>query len=199
MYESRKKLIHDFLLQEGVVTVSELIQILSVSDMTNRRDIRSLASEGLLKQVHGGAVCVDRICEERSFSARHIEQQAQKRAIALLAPSLLQDGQSLFLDGSTTCSELAQPLKGARRFTVVTDSLSVLNQLSSSHDIELLVLGGVLKRDGNTFDGPLAIEGTSRIRVDCCFFSAAGFSENGVRKPWHDWHAGKAAYDQERE
>ena len=63
---------------------------------------------------------------------------------------------------------------------MVTDSLSVLNEFGGCPGIELVLLGGTLEQDGNTFDGLLAVESARRIQVDCCFFSSTGFSDEGI-------------------
>jgi DeoR/GlpR family transcriptional regulator of sugar metabolism len=180
MYETRKRMIFDLLLQQETVTVAELSQLLSVSDMTIRRDIRSMQREGLLKQVHGGAVRTQRNDAEEPFSARQVEQLERKQAIAREALTWLKDNETLYIDGSTTCSELSRLLKGRGSHTVVTDSLSVIKELGGCPGIELVLLGGTLERDGNTFDGLLAVENARRIQVDCCFFSATGFSDEDV-------------------
>jgi DeoR/GlpR family transcriptional regulator of sugar metabolism len=180
MYETRKRMIFDLLLQKETVSVAELSRLLSVSDMTVRRDIRSMEKEGLLKQVHGGAVRLQNNDTEEPFSARRVEQLERKQAIAREALSWSQDNESFYIDGSTTCSELSRLLRGRGRHTVVTDGLSVLNELGGCPGIELVLLGGTLERDGNTFDGLLAVENARRIQVDCCFFSATGFSDEDV-------------------
>ena len=82
MYETRKRMIFDLLIQKETVTVAELSRLLSVSDMTVRRDIRSMEKEGILKQVHGGAVRVQKNEAEEPFAARRVEQQERKQAIA---------------------------------------------------------------------------------------------------------------------
>jgi DeoR/GlpR family transcriptional regulator of sugar metabolism len=180
MFETRKRKIFDLLLQQKTVSVAELSRLLSVSDMTIRRDIRSMAKEGLLKQVHGGAVRPQGNDVERPFSARQVEQLGRKQAIAREVLSWLQGNETFYIDGSTTCSELSQLLKFHKQHMVVTDSLSVLKELGGCPGIELVVLGGTLERDGNTFDGLLAVENARRIQVDCCFFSATGFSDEDI-------------------
>lgn len=180
MYETRKRLIFDLVNRKGSASVTELIQILAVSDNTVRRDIKSMAREGLVKRVHGGATVLSLDGEEKPFASRRIEEQARKRAIAELAITFLKDGESVFIDGSTTCSELSRLLASGRRHTVVTDSLSVLLELSGKPGIELVLLGGALDRDGNTFDGLLAVESARRVQVDRCFFSSRGFSIDGI-------------------
>jgi DeoR/GlpR family transcriptional regulator of sugar metabolism len=180
MYETRKRMIFDLLLQKETVTVAELSRLLCVSDMTVRRDIRSMEKEGLLKQVHGGAVRLQKDDAEEPFSTRQVEQLERKQAIAREALAWSKDNESFYIDGSTTCSELSRLLKGRGRHTVVTDGLSVLNELGGCPGIELVLLGGTLERDGNTFDGLLAVENARRIQVDCCFFSSTGFSDEDV-------------------
>jgi DeoR/GlpR family transcriptional regulator of sugar metabolism len=179
MYESRKRTIYDQLQRHGAVTVSELAALLAVSDMTVRRDLRSMAAEGLLRPVHGGAVALAGNGDEKSFASRQVEQLERKQAIARKAVTLLRGGESLYLDGSTTCAELARLLHG-RSHLVVTDSLSVLRELQGCLGIELALLGGNLEKDGNTFDGLLAVENARRVQVDCCFFSARGFTPEGI-------------------
>ena len=99
MYETRKRMIFDLLVQQETVTVAELCRLLTVSDMTIRRDIRSMAAEGLLKQVHGGAVRVQRNDAEKPFSDRRVEQRARKQAIAWEVLSWLHEAESLYIDG----------------------------------------------------------------------------------------------------
>jgi DeoR/GlpR family transcriptional regulator of sugar metabolism len=176
MYETRKRIIFDLLQQRGTVSVTELTAALGVSDMTVRRDIRSMAAEGLLRRVHGGAVSVEAGVEDKPFVTRQVVELERKRAIATRALTFLKGGESIYIDGSTTCGELAKLLPGDRRFMVVTDSLYVLLQLSGNRSIELVLLGGGLDKDGNTFDGVLTVENARRVMVDCCFFSAKGFA-----------------------
>lgn len=178
MYETRKRIIFDLLRQKQTVTISEMQDALGVSDMTIRRDIRNMAAEGLLRKVHGGAVAVEEMYEEKSFVSRQVEELQRKQAIARRAVEFLEGGEAVYIDGSTTCGELAKLLSLAtsRNFLVVTDSLYVLLELNDRKNIELLLLGGVLDKDGNTFDGVLTIENARKVMVDCCFFSAKGFS-----------------------
>jgi len=182
MYETRKRNIFNLLQRQGAVTVGELTALLKVSDMTVRRDLRSMATEGLLRTVHGGAVAVSAPADEKPFAHRQVEQLERKQAIARQAAALLQGGESLYVDGSTTCAELARLLH-AQSHVVVTDSLSVLSELHGSSGIELVLLGGRLEKDGNTFDGLLAVESARRVNVDICLFSARGFTRDGVSNP----------------
>jgi DeoR family fructose operon transcriptional repressor len=181
MYEIRKRIIFDLLSRRGTVTIAELQDALAVSDMTVRRDIQNMADEGLLRRVHGGAVAVEAATEDRTFLSRQVEELERKRAIAGRAIEFLQGGESIYLDGSTTCGELSKLLATAgKSFLVVTDSLYVLLELNDKKNIEMLLLGGMLDKDGNTFDGVLTVENARKMMVDCCFFSARGFSPGQI-------------------
>ncbi len=180
MYETRKRIIFDLLQQKGSVKVVELMELLSMSDMTIRRDIKSMADEGLLRKVHGGAVALKHEYDDIPFATRQIEELERKKAIARYATTILEGGESIYIDGSTTCGELAKLLNPSKNFTVITDSLYVLLELSKNRNIELLLLGGVLDKDGNTFDGILTVDNAKKVMVDYCFFSAKGFSENYI-------------------
>ena len=181
--DTRQWRIYELLRNRGSVRVTELQQELSASDMTIRRDLKKMAEAGLLKRVHGGAVSVDCRAVERSFGRRQVEELTRKLAIAKLARGLIQCGQTIFLDASTTCHELAKQLTNDAGVRIVTNSLSVLLELSNRDALETTSLGGTLEQDGNTLDGPVALDNAERLGVDVCFFSACGFTPNGITNP----------------
>lgn len=180
MYETRKRIIFDLVRENGTVSIQRLVDRLGVSDMTVRRDIGAMAAEGLLRRVHGGAAALESPPEDPPFAARQVEELARKQAIARFAAQTLKGGESLYLDGSTTCGELARLIPAELPFLVATDSLHVVATLSRHPKVELLVLGGVLQHDGNTIDGVLAVESARKVMVDCCFFSAKGFTSEYI-------------------
>jgi DeoR/GlpR family transcriptional regulator of sugar metabolism len=180
MFESRKRTIFEMLSEHGTATVIDIAERLGVSPMTVRRDIQAMASEGLVRRVHGGAAALHASVEVGTFGSRQVEELGRKKAIAASARGLLQGGETVYIDGSTTCGELARLLPGAAGFTVVTDSLYVVREVAGKQGIDLLVLGGLLDRDGNTFDGALTVENAEKIGVDVCFFSVRGLSADFI-------------------
>ena len=189
MYETRKQKIINLINKNGTITTIELKSILGVSEMTVRRDITAMAKESLLKRVYGGAVALNSEYEDKSFIDSFVKRQVvearKKQAIARRALPFLIDGEAIYIDGSTTCSELTKLIPTINKnIQVVTNSMNVLVQLHNITNIELVFLGGVLDKDGNTFDGILTVENAQKIMVDYCFFSAKGFSidciNNGV-------------------
>jgi len=155
--------------------------------MTIRRDLVELESRGQLVRVRGGAQRIVRCStlydREKDFQTRLGEHSKEKHAIGLAASRIIRDGQLVFLDGSSTCLHLASFLNGFNRLTVLTDSLGVTNTLSNVPGIELIVLGGSLQPDGNTIDGPLALDNIDKLTVEVVFFSCSGFDVDYVYNP----------------
>lgn len=184
--EARRNAIAAMLKREGFVSSSWLQHEFKVSDITIRRDLDKLALQGILERVHGGARSIsnaDGASQEAAFHERVHSFQGQKKAIGQRAAMLVDEGSSIFLDGSTTVVHMAQFLESFKKLTVVTDSLAVLQALAHAPGVELVVLGGSLQADGNTIDGPFAMENAEQIRVDALFFSCSGLDAQGVYNP----------------
>jgi len=177
---ARQQQIQKIIGQNGNIAVSELHKMLGVSEVTIRRDLMELEDSGMINRVHGGAVLADNFNEEPVYSERKIANQAQKAALARHAVSLIEYGQSIFLDAGTTCNEVALLLPDNMNLTVVTNNLDVLSELKNRKGIILISLGGELGSDGNTLDGTFAIENAELTSVDLCFFSTKSFSDNGL-------------------
>src|SRR6266496_5875687 len=121
-------LILDELRRTGGVRVSELTDLLGVSDMTIRRDLEQLAADGVLQKVHGGAVLSGNVTEEPGFEAKRMLEQPAKRAIAARAAALVKPGTAIALSAGTTTWSMAQHLASVRG---LTDRKST--RLNSSH------------------------------------------------------------------
>src|SRR5690349_13435446 len=126
--EQRKQLILERLRADGQIVAATLSQELGLSEDTIRRDLRALAAEGLLQRVHGGALPASRAL--LSFSARREIEPEGKRSIARAAAALIQPGQLAFLDGGTTCQQLARALAPELAATVVTHSPTIAVELA---------------------------------------------------------------------
>src|ERR1700761_2207943 len=91
----------------GAVRVSDLTELLGVSDMTIRRDLDHLVESGLARKVHGGAVLAGQVAYEPGFAAKSQLEQAAKHAIAAHAASLIQPGAAIALSAGTTTWAMA--------------------------------------------------------------------------------------------
>jgi DeoR family fructose operon transcriptional repressor len=181
--EARQNSVYELVRQRGSVRVTELEELLHVSDMTIRRDLGDLARKGLIRRVHGGAMLVEGARTEQTFVARQVEELERKAAIARLAATLLKGGETIYLDAGTTCHELAKRLTNDMDLKVVTDSLAILRELLNRKNLEVTILGGTLEKDENALGGPLAQANAEKLAVDCCFFSARGFTRDRITNP----------------
>src|SRR5882724_2244578 len=124
----RQQRIAEEVRRRGAVRVSELTELLAVSDMTIRRDLDVLATAGVLEKVHGGATAKRApSTDEPGFEAKSHRQLDEKDAIARRAALLVEPGQAIALTAGTTCWRLAHLLTQVPQLTVVTNSIQVAN------------------------------------------------------------------------
>jgi DeoR/GlpR family transcriptional regulator of sugar metabolism len=161
----------------GTTQVAELAAAFGVSEMTVRRDLRDLESEGKLMRVHGGAVSV---VAEPSFAEIEVERPTVKDAIGAAAAALVDDGQTIVLDIGTTTLALARHLRG-RTLTVITSNLAAYEELLAEATIELVLLGGIVRRNYRSLVGVLAEDALRQLRADVAFLGASGIdAELGI-------------------
>jgi DeoR family transcriptional regulator, fructose operon transcriptional repressor len=168
----RQQRIRLLAVQQGVLRIPDLAEKLGVSEMTIRRDLEMLQDSGHLERTFGGAVVSEQTSFESSFSVRSHTHTPEKQALARYAASLIQDGDTVALDASTTCLALAREL-AKRRLTVLTNGLDAALELRNSRS-KVILTGGYLRQVAGSFAGPLALKALEGLRVDHAFFSAKG-------------------------
>lgn len=181
--EGRREAIAELLRAQRAVTVAEIEERFRISPMTARRDLAELERQGLARRTHGGAVLPTTSGLEDSFTARMGSATGAKRALANRAAAAVRDGESLFLDASTTTYHLAEVLvREDRAVTVVTNSLPIIDLIASNarEAIELIAVGGQLRRISRSFVGPVAIDALRRHWTDRAFLSVKGIAPNGT-------------------
>lgn len=162
------------LLQEGrAARVNDLARRLGVTSETVRRDLRRLDREGLLVRTHGGAVTRDDERRDLPLDVRERAQTGEKAAIAAVAATLVEEGDVVCLDASTTCLELARRLPD-RPATVITPSLAVASALADRSRIEVVLTGGTLDPASMSLVGPMSLETLRRFNIGKLFFSCRG-------------------------
>ncbi|HJX86305.1 MAG TPA: DeoR/GlpR family DNA-binding transcription regulator, partial [Gemmatimonadales bacterium] len=137
----RLKQITEAVRESGRRSVSELAELTGASEMTIRRDLETLADQGVLERYRGGARSLLLRGEEPPFALRAQEGLEVKRRIAAEVASLIADGESVVIDSGTTCLEVAYALQH-RRLTVMPLSLHAANALIGASGVTLLVPGG---------------------------------------------------------
>jgi len=155
--------------------VTDLSEQLGVSPATIRRDLVRLEEEGLLTRVHGGAVMDE---GDQPFAEVAEVRVAEKDAIAAKAASLIEDGQSVLLDIGTTAYRLARQLRG-RRLTVITSNLVVYEELADDEGIELVLLGGMVRREYRSLVGFLTEDNLRQLHADWVFLGTSGIRPGG--------------------
>ena len=165
--EERRFRIREILSRERTVTASELIRTLGVTAATIRRDLAALEKEGVLVRSHGGAVSRTSSTNfQPSYEALGRSNRAEKQAIAREAERLILDGETVFLEGSTTVYELARRLLHRNRLTVITNSPPIVEELQRSQHVSVISTGGELQKDVFYLSGVWAQRALSEIRVD---------------------------------
>jgi DeoR/GlpR family transcriptional regulator of sugar metabolism len=187
----RKELLLARLRQDGQIVAKTLSEELGLSEDTIRRDLRDLASEGLLQRVHGGALPASPALG--NFAERQQISSDTKRAIARAAAAMVKPGQVVFIDGGTTAVQLARALPPDLQCTVVTHSPSVAVELVGHPVIEVILIGGRLFKHSIVAMGPSALESIAQIRTDLYFMgvcslhpqsgiSTGDFDEAGIKR-----------------
>ena len=138
----RRNGILEKLQEDKKVVVGELSQLYKVSEETIRRDLERLEKEGLCTKSYGGAVLNENNNVEMPFNVRKKSNATGKQKIAELIAGMVEDGEHILLDASTTAVYIAKALKSKRNLTVVTNSIEVLIEVSDMTDWNVISLGG---------------------------------------------------------
>lgn len=177
----RRKQILQKLKASGSVTVSELRSVYQVSEETIRRDLSRMESEGLLDKTYGGAFIKGGMHREIPFSLRNVAYLQAKEAIGRRCASMVEDGDTVFLDASTTALHVAGALLDRKNLVVISNALAVAYTLSESPDIKVISIGGTLRKTSLTCTGRAAEDAISTYFADKLFFSCDGVHRhNGV-------------------
>lgn len=170
----RRKIILEYVESRRSASVTELCNMLSVSEMTVRRDLRILSNEGLLQRVYGGAILRHGRSYEPPYPTRQTVNPHLKEAIGRRAAQLVRPGSSLAIDVGTTTVELARNLVGTTDLTIVTSSMRVANVLSEAPGITLILSGGIMRPQEMSMVGHVATRTYRDFRVDLAFIGVGG-------------------------
>jgi DeoR/GlpR family transcriptional regulator of sugar metabolism len=177
--ETRRKSLLDLIARQGFATLEELVRALGVSESTVRRDLEALDHAGAIKRTHGGAVYSGELRGMPAFDERTAAQVEEKRAIGRLAAELVEEGDTVLLDGGTTTLEVARALVG-RPVQVVTNSLPIAQLVASSKETDLILIGGYIYPRTAVALGPLSIAMMDGLRVRRTIMGAGGVVAEGV-------------------
>ena len=177
----RQNQILQFILRSQRISITEVRDTFSVSEATARRDLETLASEGKIQRVHGGAIALTQTPPEQPILQRQDEQIDEKIRIGQAAAALVRDGETVFLGSGTTVLEAARALRERRNLTVITNSLPVVNVLAGVEGITVICLGGMLRDSELSFIGHITEQALAEVRADKVFIGTRAISlEHGL-------------------
>lgn len=174
--DRRHQLILRVLRQDGPTSVVALADTVGASQATIRRDLVQLEEEGLLKRVYGGAVPL--VGEDDPFADVASVRVEAKDALGEWCARTVKDGETVLLDIGTTAHRVARHLHG-RSLTVITSNLAVYEELQDDKDVQLILLGGVVRRDYRSLVGFLTEDNLRQIHADRLFLGTSGVRPDG--------------------
>jgi DeoR/GlpR family transcriptional regulator of sugar metabolism len=164
--------------RDGQAHVGHLAETFGVSEMTVRRDLHRLAHDGKLERVHGGAMHT--AGQEPGFSQIEVERFDVKDRLGAAAAALVEDGQTVMIDIGTSTLQMARHLHG-KEITVVTTNLAIVEELLPDPGIELVLPGGVVRRNYRSLVGVVAEDSLRQLKSDIAFLGTSGVDgEMGV-------------------
>lgn len=180
--QERHNFILDYIARHQKLVSTELSGLLKVSADTIRRDISDLEREGKILKVHGGAIALSR---QQPFQPSSVYKQQEKQKIARKAISLLREGMVILGGGGTIMLEIARLLPGGFRATFFTVSPLVALELTQRSVMDVILLGGNLRRNSYICTGAPVIGELSGIRADICLLGGNAINEKRVSEA--DW------------
>jgi DeoR/GlpR family transcriptional regulator of sugar metabolism len=184
----RQRKIVDLVNERLSIRVSELSNVFNVTEETIRRDLERLEKEELLRRSHGGAVSIEKNNTETPYTEREILNSSEKKAIALEGVKLINPGDQIVLDASTTAWFMAKELEDMP-LTVITNSIKVAIELSKKEHVKVISTGGMLLSKSLSFAGPLAERSLDKYFVNKAFISCKGVHLDEGLSDSNEWQA----------
>ncbi|MGM0379852.1 MAG: DeoR/GlpR family DNA-binding transcription regulator [Bacillota bacterium] len=181
--EERKNKIEERINKLGKVTVNKLAKKYNVSKATIRRDLSDLEALGILRRTHGGAVKPLHTKSEPTFNEKSDRYFEEKKSIGQYASLFIKDGDTIALDSGTTTLQIAKNIS-SNNITVITNSIIIARVLSDNENINLIVIGGDLRKQTLALVGPIAENNLKNFNIDKVFLGANGITiEEGFTTP----------------
>lgn len=176
----RQHRILGMLSRSRAVTTARAAKALAVTEETVRRDFEKLEADGRLSREHGGAVRIKDSQIDLPLDSRETANVAEKKAIAKVARSQIQSGDTVFFDASSTVFHMAGLLANLE-VTVLTNALKVAVELARKPAVEVILVGGVVNHGSLSCQGSLADEMLESYHVQKAFMSCRGLdAERGL-------------------
>jgi DeoR family fructose operon transcriptional repressor len=177
-FQKRKRIILDKLDSDGDVDIKKLAGDLEISEITIRRDLNQLATDGLLYRTHGGAMKVNPLEIPHDFINKAAKNIEAKDSICRAAASLINDGDIIFMDCGSTVFRLCQFIKN-KKIKVITNSIPVVFELQNCA-VSLNIIGGEFDAERQAIHGSIADKHIGFYKAHKAFLGVDGISVNGL-------------------
>lgn len=173
----RRAKIEELITKNGSVLVTELAKQFEVTPETIRGDLLKLEKQGILMRTYGGAILAGSAVQELSIAERDALNSDAKQKIGKRAAELIDDGDTIFLDASTSALHLARNIKNKQNLTVITNSHNIVSELADCENIRVICTGGALSPKNMSYTGIFTEDMIrSNLAAKKIFFSCRGVS-----------------------
>ncbi|MDQ1130054.1 DeoR/GlpR family DNA-binding transcription regulator [Microbacterium sp. SORGH_AS_0888] len=175
---ARQREISEAVMAAGAMRIEEIATRFQISQMTVHRDLDELEARGLLRKSRGVATAMSTALVESSDVYRSGRQLAEKEAIAHAALEFIETGQAVMLDDSTTVLKLVPLLQARKPLTVITNTLTIMNELRDTSGVTLLGLGGQYYNWCSAYMGRMTTEAIASLRADVLVMSTSAITDD---------------------
>ncbi|HZO53901.1 MAG TPA: DeoR/GlpR family DNA-binding transcription regulator [Bryobacteraceae bacterium] len=174
--EERRRAVLEMINRQGRVVISDLSRHFNVSSVTARADINALLKRDLLVRSHGGAIRKSEATVDYPLDVKASQHHDEKVRIGHAAAALVREGQTVLLDSGTTTLEVSRAIRNRKlsHVTLITNSLAIATELCNVSGINIIMIGGMLRRISRSFAGPQALKLLADLRVDHFFLGVDG-------------------------
>ena len=176
--EERRGAIVSLIQEKGKVQVKELSRRFKTSEVTIRSDLKELHQRGMVFKSHGGAVLpslVSNVADNGlTLEEKFSKQSDEKSRIGAAAAELIKDNETIILDSGTTTHEIAKRIKDRKNLTVITNGVNIAFELAGSRNVQIILLGGVLRHNALSVVGHFAEQMLTQLTADKLFMAADG-------------------------
>lgn len=180
----RRTIILEQLESKGQVNVTDLSEQFEVSEVTIRNDFLQLEKKNMLIRARGGAIKVSRVGMDFELSKKQKIHFAQKQKIGKRAAKLIQDGDTIIIDSGTTTQEIIKNMSSGKNLTIITNALNIANSLVSNDNVQVIMIGGFLRKGSLSVVGSPAETQIKNYLCDKLFLGVDGLSfDFGISTP----------------
>ncbi len=172
--EERQKIILDKLEENNIIQVSQMTELLNVTEMTIRRDLIELEKKELLIRIHGGASKIEKTQpKEFSNEEKLLKNKDLKMEIAGKIGQILMPEQNIYLGAGTTMEYVSEFI-GDKKLNIFTNSLYLFNKLVFLDNVNIKLIGGEFRKVTGAFVGALSLDLVSKMRFNQVFIGVNG-------------------------